>query len=440
MRAKEFGLLVALAAIAGSLQGCGGGGGPSPSPTPPGPGPSPSPACPGWKTHPIEVRGQHLYDSVTGAQWRAKGIGFPNLREANISDWVQTLHRIKSLSPSINLVRVYELPECVFKTDCFEAFMKAADGLGVYVLVPGTGTIWGYLPNQASACGSPPTANGCYKAGSVLGFGQLMIQKFHFPNTLAVVIGNEYDQKHEMWPFQTVVKAYARDLKRYMKMCDTHDDSPTKGKMRHIPLLFASSDDSGDAMVKPKAEYYFCGSSDVSIDIFGLNVERWCNPDEGHTQYGRINSWVSAALFPGSFLFTEMGCSKYGGTYSGTRDWKQVPQFFKRYPAVDGYVGYTYFGNPDFDMFDAASPTAAITEDGKNFFSGVNSSGTEPKNDPESPTVPRCASKMGTATLDALDTVKWYDTGSTGWAPQCPKPCGSPDIGEDGPAKVDLVV
>merc|ERR1712183_554497 len=114
--------------------------------------------------------------------------------------------------------------------------------------------------------GACQNADECYKKGGVLGWGQKIVQRFHYPNTLAIVIGNEFDM--QMRPFMPTLKAYARDLKSHMRMCDSHPESPTRGSMRQIPLLYASSDDAGDVFVRTKMTYMFCGSSNVSVDIF----------------------------------------------------------------------------------------------------------------------------------------------------------------------------
>jgi len=413
-----------LALVGGSvwLQGCGGGDSPSPSPAPPGPGPLPDPGD--WKLAPIKVENGHLYDASTNQPFRMRGIGFPNCGD-DVQEWIASLERIHSLASNINVVRLYELPKCIADSgdSCMEPFMKKADDLGVYVLVPGTGTQYGYLPIDPTVFDND--ANTCYSIGGVLGFGQTMIQKFNYPNTLAVIIGNEFDQKHTMLPYMGVLKAYARDLKSYLSMCNTDDASPTKGQMRQIPLAYACSDDSGDAAVKPKGDYLMCASDSVSVDMFGLNVERWCDDTAGPAQYQTINDWVAQKNYPGSFFFSEMGCSKNFDYYSGTRSWAQVPDFFSNFGAIDGFAAYTYYGNPDFNMFDGPTSTATELDDGSNFFTNMASIGSEPTPIASDDTSPSCPSEiLGVAIVD-YETINWYDTGATGNPPQCPPPYGS---------------
>lgn len=367
---------------------------------------------------------------MTKKEFRAKGIGMPNVGE-DVQEWIQVLRRIHGLSPEVNMVRIYVPPTCALDSDCFKPFMREADRLGIYVLVPGTGTVWGWLPGQAAAC-KPETADGCYKTGGVLGFGQKVVQRFNYPNTLAIVIGNEFDM--QMYKFVSVLKAYARDLKRYMDMCDSNAESPTNGLMRRIPLMYANSDDGGDPIVKRKADYLFCDNSSVSVDIFGLNVERWCDDVGGRGQYDHINSWVGGRKYPGAFLFSEMGCTKTGlpKAFNGSRSWNQVEDFFVNFPAVDGFVAYTYYGNKDFNMFDSDKANASELQDGKNFFERLNHTGDEPQVSPsEGGMVPECPTTIHGEDIGDYNDVQFYSTGPTGWAPSCPKPYQSDNSTSD---------
>jgi hypothetical protein len=168
--------------------------------------------------NPIEVKGQFLFDSVTGKPFYARGIGMPNLKE-DIDEWVAVLKRIRKESSIANVVRLYELPNCFAdKPSCMKPFMEAADDLGFYVLVPGTGTMWGYIPRKCKGheTGTETcctTSDDCYSKGGVLGWGQNIVQAFNYPNTLAVVIGNELEQQTP--EFVPVIRAYARDMKKY---------------------------------------------------------------------------------------------------------------------------------------------------------------------------------------------------------------------------------
>jgi len=221
-----------------------------------------------------------------------------------------------------------------------------------------------------------------------------------------------------------VLKAYSRDLKRYLTMCNSENDSPTKGQMRGIPLAYASSDDSGDAGVQPKADYLMCESESVSVDMFGLNIERWCDDGAGPGAYQIVNDWVAQKNYPGSFFFSEMGCGKNLGTYTGSRSWAQIPDFFTKFSAIDGFAAYAYYGNKDFDMFDAPTSTATEYEDGTNFFTNMGAVGSEPPPVSTDGTYASCPSEILGSSIVDYNTIDWYDTGATGYAPQCPKPYG----------------
>merc|ERR1712007_249287 len=147
----------------------------------------------------------------------------------------------------------------------------------------------------------------------------------------------------------------------------------------------------------------------------------YCNSD-GPATYKALSDWVAEARYPGAFLLTEDGCTKKAYPHE-TRDWSSVPGFFKNYEAMDGYMAYVYNGNQDFDMFDGPKADANMFDDGSNFFRNVNKSGDDlPERKSVTPVVPTCASTLLGHKLESIDSVKWYDTGSTGCAPSCPKP------------------
>lgn len=390
----------AAVAAALGLQGCGRAGET--------PSPAPSPSSGGWKSHPVKVQGQHLYDSVTGAPFYARGIAFPLLGE-DVSEYVKTLQRITGLSKDINMVRLYGYPKCALISDCFLPFMRKADSLGIYVLVAGTGVSSGYLP--VKDCGG--TADSCYRMGKVLEYGKSVIKHFSYPNTLAIVVGNELNCA----PTFSVLKAYARDLKSHMAMCDSNSASPSKGRMRRIPLIYASSDDAGDPRDQEKADYLFCGNSSVSVDIFGLNIERWCDA-KTHTAYDSLNKWVGEKKYPGAFLLTEMGCKK-AAFPDGSRDWAQVRGFFSNFRALSGFSAYAYWneGAPDWNMFDSGSSTANEYQDGKNFFSAVDNYGEVPAGSEAEPVVPVCAATLCDSPIQAIPGNYGTEDPS-----QCPTP------------------
>jgi len=347
------------------------------------------------------VRGQHLYDSVTGESFYARGIAFPNLgAAASIDDYISTIQRLKRLSSNINMIRMYEFPTCIWDTQegwCMAPFMEEADKLGIYVLVAATGSASGYLPATGWT-----DAQDCYQQGGVLDMGRGIVQRFNYPNTLAIVIGNEF-LGARTFSVISVLKAYARDLKAYMDMCNTDTASPSHGVFRKIPLLYASNDDFGDALDKQKAAYLFCGSEDTSIDIFGLNVERWCS-DTLSNSYDSIQTWVDDAKYPGSFIFSEMGCPQnlYPG---GVRHWRQVIDFFANFSAFDGFAAYSYWSPNEFIMFESATPDAKELPDGENFFAALDAVGAMAKREAGSTAYATCQMHMPAAQLGAQEPM-----------------------------------
>lgn len=409
-------------ALAIGLQGCGGGGGDSPTPTPSPP--------PGWNLWPIEVKGTHLYNSHTGKEFHPKGIGFPNVgKSATVNEWIAVLQRIKNLSSEINAIRIYEPPSCAvtFGSTCFEPFMREADKLGVYVLVPGSGTDWGYFPGLPSGC-DPPVAEGlqgCYEGpGKVLGFGRTVVLNFHYPNTLAIVLANEVEQNAAALP---VLKAYARDLKIFMGLCNSNSESPTQGQMRQIPLMYAATDEADH--LYDEADYLFCGSQADSIDIYGLNNERWVSDAGGKTQYDQINAAVKARQWPGAFMHSEEG-GPYGSPYPAVPTWQQVPTFFSSWPSINGFFGYVYSGHPQYNMFDGPFANSTELPDGKAFFSQIAKSEANPPDEEAGTTkTPECATsiilKDGVSVpLIDYNSAMIYSTGENSWAVNCPKPLG----------------
>lgn len=235
-------------------------------------------------------------------------------------------------------------------------------------------------------------------------------------------------QRQQTPEFLPVIKAYARDLNAYMKMCNTDDKSPSKGQMRQIPLMYAASDDRGDAADKQKTNYLFCGNkTDETIDIFGLNIERWCDDTAGKITYDAVNDWVKEGNYDGVFMFSEMGCSKTN-TAGGARTWKQLEGFFEKMPSVDGFVAYAYQGgNPDFDMMDGPTSSAKMLKDGENFFTEIQKLGKEEERQRPTPTPTDCSMVdvmylTHSKGLVSVDDVPYYDTGVKGQAAQCPAP------------------
>jgi hypothetical protein len=343
--------------------------------------------------NPIEVNGQHLYDSVTKEPFHAAGLAFPNKMPDDPQEWVKVLKLIgKFGNGSVNMIRLYEVPPCIWwdlSGSCFTDFMKEADKLGIYVLFPATGSASGFIPRDGWETGQQAYCGWAGKPGKCIGkplnMGRGIVQRTHYPNTLAIVIGNEFFLGASTFSAASVFKAYARDMKSYMKMCNEDDESPSKGHMRQVPIMYAARD-FGDDVDKAVMSYLKCGSADISIDIYGLNVERWCDPATT-TGYDGIHKMVENASLPGVFMFSEMGCPQNlvksapeGQTCRQVgnlptpccpRNWNQIPDFFEQFTMFDGFSAYALWndGALNFNMVDTKFGNGTLFEDGLNFFS-----------------------------------------------------------------------
>lgn len=345
------------------------------------------------------------------------------------------LEKIHELAPHVNTVRIYELPACAVKAAddhgfcSFKDFMRKADALGIYVIIPASGTEWGWFPGHPDACHPPLTnspsddLNGCYNgsAGGILGFGLNMINNFNFPNILAIVLANEIEQNYQAFP---VLKAYARDMKKHMNLCDSNDESPTKGKMRRIPITYAATDTGNDPLLQ-LTDYLLCGSGDVSLDIMGVNIERWTNDKGGHDEYRALSDAVGQKKWPAAWIHTEEGGPDHDHK---SRTWHQVEYFFANYSHFDGYCAYAWWSaNHDFDMFDSLDVNANMYPDGKAFFDSMSKCGPDPPTTQPGDTVtPTCASTLSrsgkTYVMVDFDSINSYDTGANAYAKNCPAP------------------
>lgn len=285
--------------------------------------------------------------------------------------------------------------------------------------------MWGFFPlafDAAAPGGCAGSVQGCYQNGDILGWGRQTVNSYNYPNTFAIVLGNEWDQNLQAFP---VLKAYARDLNYHMTMCNTNDGSATKGYMRGIPLMYASTD-GADSEILAVADYLFCGD-DVQysprINAFGLNIERWIEGSPGQVQqYETLSSAVLNRSYPGAWFNTEEG----GPISNGQRNWSELPNFFTRFPGFDGFAAYVYYGQPDFDMFSSPFPDGNETEDAKKFFSEVAKVGNMPPTPITPAKVPTCATQLTFKgkTVDLIDfhQLQAYDTGTNSLAAQCPRP------------------
>jgi len=324
-------------------------------------GPTPKPTIVS-EANPIIIRGQFLYDSVTGDRFFAKGVAYNPRNEkydksfgSNVKvegwvdkcvpgnpdgplpytedvqsddheeEWNTDLEAMANMGA--NTVRLYNIDP----SKDHSKFMNKAASLGIYVIVPLNGKDWGFLPAFPSPSCYTQEIEGYGNVGvNALSFAKQVVKQFSkFPNTLMFTVANELPQndKNGFAAFPCV-KALTRDIHRYQKSCGS--------TMRKVPLIYSDVDmgppDRGDI-----AKYLTCAveSEDDAVDAYGLNVYSWCDetyPGDGkadnfkYSPYYQIEKGFKNFGVP--LLFTEFGCNlgtfKTKCPYKGGRTWPDL--------------------------------------------------------------------------------------------------------------------
>jgi Glucanosyltransferase len=367
----------------------------------------------------VQVQGRYLVleNNNNHKRFLMKGVEFPDAPPTQINSherhaqhihydpngWIAILQQLRDAmdDSTLNTVRLYTLDDPTMVD--YSAFFEAAATMGFYVMVPLTATFGDAILNRAKV------APHCYTK-KLWEYGTNMVQMaLQHPNVVAGVIGNEVMNSLESWYAAPCLKAYARDLKKYMK--SLHDDMQQQSKnndgylqtlfynrtkddgaLLPIPLLYAAQDSGiGAALthidtLRLTVDYLSCrppssssssltqggddddADDDYSVDIVGVNFEAWCS-SYNTFQYNMDGT-------PGSFLqlwqglqpnvqvpliFSELGCShSYFNrdspevrTAEGTRDWTEVSVVLgEMVDTWSGYCAYAYWGNSLFNMMD----------------------------------------------------------------------------------------
>lgn len=253
------------------------------------------------KTLPIQRIGRYLYDS-TGVRFYIKGVAFqkpgtlnPSSAEhsANggfpepsnfidsLADTAACLNAIKNFKQlAINTIRVYSIDPTKNHTEC----MNALDEAGIYVIADTS------LPLNGSINRASPSWD-----------VSLMEQYFRqidnlksFPNLLAFNVGNEIVTKQENMNAAPFIKASVRETKAYLKSVNSS-----------ALVSYASTDGGGYTI--DLAYYLTCGEPDTSVDLYGINVYRWCGDSNyqssGYAAFKDNFQALSSALY-----MSEFGC------------------------------------------------------------------------------------------------------------------------------------
>eukprot|EP00933_Yihiella_yeosuensis_P004265 TRINITY_DN10863_c0_g3_i1.p1 TRINITY_DN10863_c0_g3~~TRINITY_DN10863_c0_g3_i1.p1 ORF type:complete len:625 (+),score=152.64 TRINITY_DN10863_c0_g3_i1:122-1996(+) len=328
--------------------------------------------------NPIVIRGNFLYDAVTGKRFFSKGVAYnprniiydevekPNSKTCKgasgtpefktlgyaadpVTDeleeqWGPALKAIANLGA--NTVRLYNIdPE-----KKHGKFMEAAAKLGIYVIVPLTRKDWGYLPAFPSPDCYTRVIDEYGNVGvNVLTTAKLIVKEFsNFPNTLMFTVANEMsvNDKNGFAAFPCV-KALTRDVHRYQKSCAE--------SMRRIPLIYSDMDMGPPDRVKI-GEYLTCAleDEDDAVDAYGLNVYSWCDkeyPDADGVDSFKYSPYYEIYKdfkhFSKPLIFSEFGCNTGAfGTdcpYKGGRTWPDVKHIFNEMGQVlSGAVAFEF--------------------------------------------------------------------------------------------------
>jgi hypothetical protein len=315
----------------------------------------------------VTVKGRYLVKEKDGSRFMMKGIAFPvpvDAKKYNEKGWISVLHQLSNdLELDYNTIRLYRM----YPRVDYSGFFEEAARLGIYVIVPLTAASGGGVLDREVA------APKCYH-WRLFHYGKSALHNYmQYPNILAGVIGNEVINQLEAWPVAPCVKAYGRDLKKYMAAQESKFDRPP------LPLMYAAQNSAFGANMdvneglKVTQEYLACqreGSTvdDISgIDIFGVNVESWCSSKDTFEKSERGFAGPYHSLWKAMrnttampLVMSEMGCAHMDynrenelRTKNGTRDWIQVPVVLREMADTwSGFSAYAYNGNLQFNMFE----------------------------------------------------------------------------------------
>lgn len=295
----------------------------------------------------VIVRGNKMYNSVTGERFLIKGMTYEYAVSDEYYDKYSKAVIEKSLKGlDFNTLRIYNVnPDASYKK-----FMNDMAKRGVYIMVSASPDNdeyygkyrWSTIQKDLGPEGEIVEEGGikkldrtktCYPA-LLLEYGKKIIVNFaQYDNTLAIIVANEVLQFG--LTAAACLKQYSADLKNWMMV--------NANRMRVIPLAYAAADgaypDTKKAdYTKPKdaAEYHvlkiqglLCGDTmsnglmQKSVDIYMINEYRWCPDSPGFAVYEPFVWGLSGV--PIVVAFGEYGCKEKS---HGPRTWKMVPYMY----------------------------------------------------------------------------------------------------------------
>ncbi|KAK9417877.1 putative 1,3-beta-glucanosyltransferase [Seiridium unicorne] len=125
-----------------------------------------------------------------------------------------------------------------------------------------------------------------------------------YNNLLAMTVGNEViTEEANTTAAAPYVKAAIRDIKAFR-------DAPG---YREIPVAYGAAD--VQSMRLTQAEYFACGDTSDTIDMYGMNVYSWCGNSSYHASgFDKLYEEFESMNIP--LLFSETGCKSEGRDFS----------------------------------------------------------------------------------------------------------------------------